>query len=112
MATWWNRHDNDEDGLWLIPLDGSAGKLILPGTLTPIDWSADGSRLYALNEWPRPQAIVEIPVNGGAVETIAETPFAGAIKSCRMTVEGSVFVCSIDESTSDIWLVENFDPDP
>lgn len=111
IAVSWNRRP--ELGLWLISLDDSSQVRLCPwlGLFDyPIRWSADGDWIYA-KDWLRPE-ILRIPVTGGEPKKFLTLPFEdiddGGI---AMTPDGKNIVCTVSESLSDIWLMENFDPE-
>ena len=75
----------------------------------PVGWSADGAWVYAHDG----DKYVKIPTSGsGEAETVFEWPFEDKSEhDCRPAAGGTKWICHVGESNSDIWLVENFDPD-
>ena len=55
--------------------------------------------------------ILMVPVNGGAVQNIADLPFE-EIGSVAMAPDGRRFVATVYSSRSDVWVVDNFDGSP
>ena len=55
--------------------------------------------------------ILMVPVNGGAVRTVADLPFE-EIGSVAMAPDGRRFVVTVYSSRSDVWVVDNFDGSP
>lgn len=58
--------------------------------------------------------MVKIPAEGGDVVTVMESPFSlgqTISTSIAMTADAESFVFEVRETKSDVWLVEDFDPD-
>jgi hypothetical protein len=51
-----------------------------------------------------------IPVTGGEAKTFVTLPFEN-ISYISMHPNGKRVVCSVSETQSDVWLMENFDPE-
>ena len=103
IAFFWNRIT--ETGLWVIStIDGSAA-VLSRGELTPIGWSPDGRAVFATRSGGA--TVTSVPSNGGDPRTIAT--LAGVILQAVSTPDGTKAVCNVEEKSSDIWLVENFD---
>ncbi len=114
VAVWWHRKRLEELGVWTISLEDSSELHIgkdLGTVLIPVGWSADGAWVHAEDRRARPYRIVRIPASDGEVETIFEWPFEGKEGACRSGSDDSRWLCNVSESSEDIWLVENFDPD-
>ena len=47
----------------------------------------------------------------GKAKIVVELPFENATYGGDITPNGSYGVAAVEESTSDIWLMENFDPE-
>ena len=110
IAVWWNRPPSG--GLWVISLKDSSEIHVSEHPInphTPPGWSADGVWIYSRQEGGD---IVKMPVSGGEPETILKWPFEEKTGGCVRDPDASLWVCNVVESSSDIWLVENFDPDP
>ena len=104
-------------GIWLASADGELEGLIdgQPEVDSvsrfPIGWTADGTWVYAWGEWNGSLQIVRLPVGGGGPEPVLELPWnLSQVESCD-TSDGRQFVCGVLEVQSDVWLVENFDPE-
>jgi Tol biopolymer transport system component len=106
VAVSWNRRP---DGLWLISLEDSSQVLLYEGGVRPVGWSPDGNWIYAWHEEDR--KIVIVPVSGGDAKSLGESSFEGTVVDYSMTPDGKRFVFAVSETQSDVWLVENFDPD-
>jgi len=109
VAVFWNRKV-EGPGLWLISLEDSSQTLLQRGRLFPIQWPVNGTSIYAWSDDERPIKIWMIPVNGGAAKVFVTLPFEN-IRSITMTPDGKRIICSVEESISDVWLMENFDPE-
>jgi Tol biopolymer transport system component len=111
----WNRHDKADKnirGLWLISLEDSSQVRISDGLLLPIEWSADGKWIYAWDQSKRPIKILQIPASGGQPKTHATLSFDDIwADGISVTPDGKRIVCAVVETKSDIWLMENFDPE-
>ena len=94
-----------------------------PGVGRPIGWSTDGRHIYVLEgrnaiyrgpvlsfvgETVTAAKILKVPVGGGAARTVVTLPF-DEIGSVSMTPDGRRFVCTVYSSSSDVWIVDDFD---
>jgi len=107
VAVYWNRKPTR--GLWIISLEDSSQVLLHSGFVYPIEWSSDGNWVYAWNE-EKPSEILMVPVSGGKAKTFVTLPFED-ISDISMHPNSKMFVCSVVEGQSDVWLMENFDPE-
>lgn len=105
----WNR--KSARGLWLISLEDSSQTLIYPSkVLNPIKWSSNGKWIYAFNALQKFPEILKIPVSSGEIDTLIKLPFQN-VSYVDMTGDGAEIICTVYETQSDIWLMENFDPE-
>jgi len=114
MAAYWNRvYPANLQGLWVISLRDSSQTRLLRGKVHPLEWSTDGKWIYAWNTEIRPLAILEVPVDGGQAQTVVTLPFENidSLGGISMTPDGKRIVCASLEVQSDVWLMENFDPE-
>ena len=112
VAVGWNRTQPEGDfrmNLWTISLTDSSEVGVSGSRARPRGWSGDEAWIYAW-DFTASRAI-KIPATGGEAETVFEWPFEGKDGWCEMGSDESQWVCTVGESSSDIWLVENFDPD-
>ena len=125
VAVAWNRGEG-RISLWKISPEDTS-QVIKPkedaasARRFPIAWSTDGDWIYAVNTAEATATatrIIKIHTTSGEVRTAALLPGLGSglqvIGSgvISMTPDGKRFVVAVwEESPSDVWLVENFDPD-
>jgi Tol biopolymer transport system component len=107
VALYWNRGDNR--GIWMISLaDNSARILAREQYMNLAGWSPDGRFVYFSADGSN--VIVSAPSGGGDPRTVLTMP--GEISdSASISPDGRRFVGSIAEQKSDVWLMENFDPE-
>ena len=113
MAVWWNRLDDIEVGLWIISLINSSQKLLVKGFINPLKWSKDNKWIYAINTDKSPMDILKISSSSGLANVFYTLP-SNKINygySVDITPDGKTIVCAIHETNSDVWMIENFDPD-
>ena len=111
VAVFWNRRPKESAvGIWTISLeDASQSQVQRLGTdemTFLMRWSSDGEWIYARIE----KKVTMIPVRGGDMRTAVTLPFEGIVSPCDVTPDGKRVVCSVLETQSDVWLMENFDP--
>lgn len=98
-------------GVWVFALESMAAKLILETDVGfPLRWSDDGASIYVRE----PNRILRLPVGGGQPEPFLEVPFAARWQGDPqgdLAANGTRAVFVEVEELSDLWLVENFDPD-
>ena len=118
VAMYWNRYIanySETPSVWLISLKDSSQTLLCKGLIVPIEWSADGKWIYGWNPIEKPIKLVRVPATGGSATTLVTLPFEEVkfIESIgiSMTPDGRSIVCAVAETQSDVWLMENFDPD-
>jgi Tol biopolymer transport system component len=107
------RVDGEARGsLWRVNLmNGSWTQLVGPredfGLLQPLFWSEDGW-IYAR----RGREIRRFRPAGGAGELYATIPVDGrGLETPSMSRDRRHFVCTVIESSPDIWMADNFDPE-
>ena len=111
IAIRWARHESSTSGVWTISVEDSTEARIHDSSAMPIGWSGDGTWIYAWDSRSTPSRAVKIPATGGEAETILEWPFTEEEGSCVPASTETQWVCEVRESSTDIWLVENFDPE-
>jgi serine/threonine protein kinase len=117
VAVYWNRRPTR--GLWMISLEDSSQVLLHSGYISPIEWSSDGNWIYgsyisfALFGWDAnilSPKILMIPVSGGQAKEFVTLSLEN-ITGISMDSDKKKFVCAVLETQSDVWLMENFDPE-
>ena len=110
----WNRRDVTKmaRGLWIISLKDSSQKLLLKDFIFPNRWSKDRQWIYATDFNRTPAAILMVSASTGLTKLIYTLP-APKIKygDIDISSDGKTIVCAIGETNSDVWMIENFDPD-
>ena len=115
IAVWWIRWLNGENGrgLWVISTKDSSQKLIMKGFVVPIKWSKDGKWIYAINRDKSPHEVIMISPTTGISKLILKIPSdkIGPYMYIDISSDGKIIVAAIPETNSDVWMIENFDPD-
>ena len=114
LAVNWNRVDDPqyrrlEARIWILSLE-DAGQRFLPRTAEfsrLIGWSSDGKWLYAHASGG--STIHAVSVDREESRTLLTLP--GSILRCSFHGAHRKIVCAVAETKSDVWMVENFDPD-
>jgi Tol biopolymer transport system component len=116
VAVSWNRTDRIQQSLWVISPGDSSQKLVKKGYIHPVGWTPDGMWIYAA-PWLRGELkIVKINPETGLEQEVFTLPFTQeegfpVIESVNVSPDGKRFVFQVDKTNSDVWLIENFDPD-
>ena len=107
VAVYWNRRG--KQGLWVLTWPGRAERYLAP-LLRPMGWSADGKTIYAYAREGR--EVVKVDSTTGRVHPAVRFPVGtlSALEACDLSPDRRTVVCSLDESKSDVWVVDNFDP--
>jgi TolB protein len=121
VALYWNRAGQDKDGLWVIYLEEYSEKLLNNRYLYPMAWSDDGMWVHAV-EWKSweyepeqedriKEDYIKIELENGHVTELPVIAFKidGKTKYKIINDRPEIFVDS--KVISDIWMIENFDPD-
>lgn len=116
VALHWNQRPS---GIWVVSLRDSSQSLLLRGGLNEayaVGWCADGGSVYVMKR--DSGEILRVPLTGDAAAVVATLPFevpesSAYDFSCWATEReaGLTLLCTVPESVSDAWMVENFDPD-
>lgn len=113
VAVHWNR--KPLRGIWVISLkDGQQTPLGgTRGALTPVGWSPRGDSVYAfdrpLTPDDRDYGIVRFPLAGRPQELFT-IECGDSVVDVVMTPDARQFLCLGEESQSDLWVAESFDP--
>ena len=107
------KYDDSETALIIINLEDSSEQVIIEGArLRPRAWSTDGNLLYTWDRRTDPGALVTIDSKNGNILETVKLPFDRINEThLDVTTDAQTLVCSREEDESDIWLIENFDPD-
>ena len=114
IAVGWNRPPGM--GVYVIPLEGSVpyeqrSRQLSVGLQFPIGWSSDGKQIYAF-EYEK-DTIVAIPAEKGDPRKIVTLPLPAGrtLDYAAITSDGGRIAYVVSESQSDVWMIENFDPE-
>ena len=108
VAVHWSR--SSASGLWVISLEDSSQVLLHTGSHYAVAWSSDGNWVYAWAENPQSPEILMINASSGEVKKFITLPFENT-GSIDIYPNGKKIVCTVLETQSDAWLMENFDPE-
>ena len=116
VAVSWNRIDEPRQSIWVISLENFSQKLVKKGHFYPLGWTSDGKWLYVS---PVIQDILKITMvnpETGQEKELFTLPFSldkGIPDSGSVSVspDGKHFVFHANKKNSDVWIIENFDPD-
>ena len=105
----WKRNGS----LWLISLTDSSQTLLNSSSSSePATWSRDGKWIYGVDPGEKPFPIYKISVGGSKDYRLLELPFDRINPDqVSMTSDGKRIVCAAIEEQSDVWMMENFDPE-
>lgn len=114
VAVYWNRRPSP--GLWVFPVEDSSQAFFLKKSAGPVGWSVDGKWIYAAERIEGTLKIFKISIEGNQTEIILNIPFtleqgSPKYKYVSMTPDGRQFVFPVYKYHSDVWMVENFDPE-
>jgi len=114
VAVSWNRWCEEEycGGVWLLSTADGTERLLAKRSSDGaswglIRWSADGHWVYAQDS---ENHLVRIPTSGGEPEILFTIPSEDSYIT-DMTADGDRIVLQVWEGFSDLWIVDNFDPD-
>jgi Tol biopolymer transport system component len=114
VAVMWNRRPSR--GLWVIPLKDTSQAFFVKENIRPIGWSSDGKWVYVSEEKEGFLKILRIELKSRKEEELVNIEFTleqgePDYYSIRMAPNSKQFVFSVYKTHSDVWVVENFDPD-
>jgi dipeptidyl aminopeptidase/acylaminoacyl peptidase len=105
VAVFWNRRPRR--GAFLISLKDASQLPIGPPDGYPLGWSPKATALYVIGE--SSHQIYRVPQQGGEGVVIGTSPFKDAACEARERPQGLTLICNVNESVSDVWMMENFD---
>jgi Tol biopolymer transport system component len=114
VAVWWNRSFENEmvKSLWVISRGDLTQKFLVRGYIFPLEWSEDSKWIYAIDTYKTPSEILKVSVNTRLTKVIYTLPYGKISQNnIDITPDGNTIVCSVPETNSDVWMIENFDPD-
>jgi Tol biopolymer transport system component/DNA-binding winged helix-turn-helix (wHTH) protein len=119
VAVGWSRAP--DFGLWLFDLGDGTARRVTKDAMLPIGWSSDGASIYVIDG--KRSASRDLAVDGGEtitdavvrrvflngrIEPVVTLPFA-EVGGIAISPDGRRLVCSVYATSSDVWLVEDFD---
>jgi serine/threonine protein kinase/WD40 repeat protein len=107
VAVFWNRPPTR--GIWVISLDDFSQEFMNEGEESPIGWSPDGKWIYAYD--PDSTKYIKIEQLSKQVKTLPTMSFMIEGTSRIMVLDERPFVFLDYKTHSDVWVVENFDPE-
>jgi serine/threonine protein kinase len=114
IALHWNRFPPEvARGLWIISRKDSSQKLLINDFIWPLRWSKDSKWIYANNSENPPPEILMINANTGEAKSIFTLPLDNIDlhNGVDISPDGKIIICVRKETNSDVWMIENFDPD-
>jgi Tol biopolymer transport system component len=110
LAAYWNRLSSGP-GVWIVST-ALGERQVHVGFALPAGWSPDGKFVYIV-EAATPARLIAVSSTGGSPRVLTELPWPFDFDdnlTCT-TSDGRRFVCAVPQSTSDAWIVRNFDPE-
>lgn len=105
LAAYWYR-DADDRGVWVFDLQTGSYVKVAQGPLFPLRWSDDGRSIYA--QGPGSSIYRIDSGRKSPPQLVLNAPFREA--ECTPVRRVSTFVCAAFDLISDVWMIENFDP--
>jgi serine/threonine-protein kinase len=109
LAAFWNRWPRP--GTYIISVENGSQRFLGTKNGAPIGWSSDGAFVY----WVPAEiqdSIWRVSVQSGRRTFATVNPFTDSRCEMREELPGVALLCAVDESVSDVWKMENFDPKP
>ncbi len=104
-----------QPGLAVTSVSDGSDLFFEPGSWVPLGWSDDGAAVFVIESSQAAPAgsrfIYRVPLNGEGMRVHAELPFPVLEYMVAITPDGRRIVAAVEENRSDVWLVENFDPE-
>ena len=91
------------NGLWIIRTSDGSHKLLCSGLWTPLQWSADGKRIF-LSDSAR-TSIYTVTSTGGEPKLFVNLGM-GFIATADISEDGSTIVAEIRDDVADVWLIQ------
>jgi hypothetical protein len=101
----------DGGGIWIIELEGGAAIRLTTGRDRPLLWAADDNLYFMRKQLPyRGSHVLRQPVTEGSAKSMFLLPFPCDVPEVAISWDARYVVCSVDESQSDVWIVDTPDP--
>jgi len=100
--------------IWILSVEDSSEVLLRKGDAAPFSWSPDGKRIYAWETILGGGNVLTISPEDGRTEVLFNLrlgPEMGRLILRPHTVDGRRFVFEGRKTQSDVWVLENFDPE-
>ena len=108
------RRGGAKPGLVVSSLSDGSDLFFEPGSWVPLGWSEGGTAIFVIESFRAAPAgsrfIYRVPLNGERMRVHAELPFPVLDYMVTITPDGRRIVAAVEENRSDVWMVENFDP--
>ncbi len=107
---------NSDAGLWLISLEDRSRVFLSEGHLIPLRWTADGKWIYVSERIQGTIKILKVALENGEASPVFILPFTLEMgdpvhHQVCMTPDALHFIIPATLKRSDVWMVQNFDPD-
>jgi Tol biopolymer transport system component len=111
IAIFWNRRDVGrlKRGIWIISLQDSSQEYISKKNFSPISWTKDGSEIFGY-DYNQPDKVYRFNVRTGEA-MLFETFSFSEVGQPDISDDGNTIIVPEITKNSDIWLMENFDPE-
>jgi len=106
IAMYLNRRT--EPGVFVITLDNGSERLVYPGDYAPIGWSPAGNFIYATKGLSGPEVVSIGLEDSKPPRSLITMP--GDFREGAVSPDGRKIVANVVERKSDVWLMNNFDP--
>ena len=114
-----NPVEQDSNGVWVVFRENSSQVFLHQcADAQPMGWSADGNWIYAAEGIGNKLNIIMIHATRAEVRVLATLPYAPDVWYLlyifgmnNITSDGKQLVYPVFETKSDVWLMENFDPE-
>lgn len=110
LALYRTRRPYDDGMVVLFLEDGSAHAAA--ADMAPIGWAPDGMTIYAMTSGggEGSRTVFRISASGGTPEVLFTLPLPALPWNVSVSADGTWLVASLEQSTSDAWIIDNFDP--
>ena len=111
LAVWWSR--SNLEVMAIISVAEGSIEVIAPDQV-PIGWAPDGEFVYTMSSQNRrdggSRQIFRVRRGGGEPISVLTLPGTAEAWDVAVSPDGGWIVAALDESTSDAWLIDDFDP--